>query len=316
VIAEPSEQDKPIQKRTPWIKRGLVSAGVLGAIVVVFSMVNGSHFLRAERSIAFSRLRTALVERGTLVRDIKVEGRIVATSFPSLFSPAKGKTTLHVKAGQEVEKGQVLAVIDSPELMIRLKQEESTREALAAGLDRVRIEQKTALMTHDRQNKLARLRLDAAQRAFKRARQSRDQGLINAMEYEAAQDAVLIAELELENGLATALLDQDRYDFEIRNQEALIIRQDLVLEDKSRQVKDLAVVSPVAGLVGNVEVDQSDWIDISQPLMTVIDLSAFEVEIQIPEAYADDVTAQVRAEIHYMGRKYSGMVLVVFPPIP
>lgn len=315
MIDDTSRQDRLIARKKPWVKWAWIALSVLAAIALLYGVIQRFPLLRAEPSVAYARLRTAVVERGVLVRDVKVEGRIVASSFPTLFSPAQGIASVHVKPGAPVTLGQVLVTVDSPELMIEMQQEESTRDALAAELSRLRIERKTALMEHKRNNELKRLRLDAAQRAFRRAQQSRDQGLINATEYEAAQDAVRIAEMELDNGLAKAALDQERYDFEIRNQEALARRQDLVLEDKTRRVDELTILSPVDGLVGNVEVDQSDWIRAGQPLMTVIDLSSFEVEIEIPETYADEVTAGVQAEIHYMGRKYSGTVSHVAPEV-
>ena len=38
-----------------------------------------------------------------------------------------------------------------------------------------------------------------------------------------------------------------------------------------------------------------------QPLVTVVDLSAFEVEVFVPETYADEATPPVEAVIQYEG---------------
>ena len=50
--------------------------------------------------------------------------------------------------------------------------------------------------------------------------------------------------------------------------------------------------------------------------MTVIDLSAFEIEIDIPENYADDISIGAEAEINYEGRVYSGRVSSVSQKLP
>ena len=48
-------------------------------------------------------------------------------------------------------------------------------------------------------------------------------------------------------------------------------------------------IEPVAGVIGSLSVDPRDIVIRNQELMTVIDLSAFEIEISIPETFADDI---------------------------
>jgi HlyD family secretion protein len=49
--------------------------------------------------------------------------------------------------------------------------------------------------------------------------------------------------------------------------------------------------------------------------MTVIDLSAFEIEIDIPENYADNISIGAETEITYEGRIYGGQVSSVSPEV-
>ena len=77
-------------------------------------------------SVSEERLRIATVTRGNLVRDVSVQGRVIAAVSPTLYAPADGTITLAVDAGAAVEAGQVLATISSPALANELKQAEST----------------------------------------------------------------------------------------------------------------------------------------------------------------------------------------------
>ena len=72
-------------------------------------------------TVPMERLRIAQVTRGDLIRDVSVQGRVVAAVSPTLYAPAAGSITLEVEAGAAVDKGQVLAVIESPELANELK---------------------------------------------------------------------------------------------------------------------------------------------------------------------------------------------------
>ena len=82
-----------------------------------------------------------------------------------------------------------------------------------------------------------------------------------------------------------------------------------------RQVDGLTVAAPFDGMVANVAVQDRDAVAPSRPSLTVVNLSAFEVEFDVPENYASEVTPGTRAEILYEGRTYPGKVTAVSPEI-
>ncbi|PYQ49846.1 MAG: hypothetical protein DMF78_17220 [Acidobacteria bacterium] len=51
------------------------------------------------------------------------------------------------------------------------------------------------------------------------------------------------------------------------------------------------------------------------PILTVVDLSAFEVEFDLPENYAVDVGPGTRAEVLFEGKTHPGRVTAVSPEI-
>ena len=89
----------------------------------------------------------------------------------------------------------------------------------------------------------------------------------------------------------------------------------MILEEARRRVRELDVLAPVDGVVGSISVNPKDCVTPNQQLMTVIDLSAFEIEIDIPENYADDISIGAEAEITYEGRIYGGRVSSVSPEV-
>ncbi|MEG1056302.1 MAG: biotin/lipoyl-binding protein, partial [Janthinobacterium sp.] len=100
-------------------KRALLLAGaviVIGGAVAVFAGWRNS-----EHSVNASRLRIADVTRGTLIRDAAVNGRVVAAISPTLYSTTVATVTLKAKAGDTVKKGDILAVLESPDLSDALK---------------------------------------------------------------------------------------------------------------------------------------------------------------------------------------------------
>ena len=82
-----------------------------------------------------------------------------------------------------------------------------------------------------------------------------------------------------------------------------------------RQVDELTIKSPVDGVVGTVNVDPKDVVAANQSLLTVIDLSAYEIQISIPESYGDEIAVGIEAEITYENQQYAGMVAAVAPEV-
>ena len=112
-------------------------------VVVILLWTTLSTWMGADASVSADRIRTAQVQRGDLLRDVNVQGRIVAAVSPTLYSPANGTVTLQVQPGNPVETGQVLAVLDSPEVQSEFEQQSSALAGIQAELDRQKIQART-----------------------------------------------------------------------------------------------------------------------------------------------------------------------------
>lgn len=315
-IQDTSGQDRAIEHKG--ISRPTVLA--LGTLVVVLAAIflfysKFERWFRAEASFERGRLRTALVERGTLVRDLSVEGRIVASSYPTLYSPAQGTISLLIKAGEPVTARQVLARITSPEIDNERRQEESNLAALEAELSSEEVTARSTNLTNKQDVELKGLRKEAARREAERAELSFNEGISDERELEQRRDEAAIAELEHRHAEQFAELEIERFEHKLVNKRNQLQRQQLVLEDVERRMGELEITSPVDGVVGSLSVDPRDIVIRNQELLTVIDLSAFHIEISIPETYADDVLPGVAAEILHEGTTYTGMVSSVAPEV-
>lgn len=316
-IRDTSGQDRVVSKQPQKGGSKALWVAIVGLVAVVgwFVVPSIMKISSSDRSVDKNRIRLAQVVRGNLIRDLAVEGRIVATSYPTLFSPAEGNITLEVKAGETVSKGQILAVLSSPELNNKLKQESSEIEAIESQVSRARIESKTAKLKNEQEVALKELRLAAAKRDLQRAEITFKEGLITDIDYQKAKDQVRIAELEFANAKDNTQLSQEINEFEISQKEAELNRQKLVHADLQRKVEGLTIRSPVSGMIGTVSVNPNDLVNLNQKVMTVIDLSAFEIEISIPESYSDEINPGVSTEITYENNKYTGVVSAIAPEV-
>ena len=70
-----------------------------------------------------------------------------------------------------------------------------------------------------------------------------------------------------------------------------------------RQVDALTLRAPFDGQVGQVQVAQRANVAQNAPVLSVVDLSEFEVEIRIPESFARDLGIGMPAQIRSSRRR-------------
>src|SRR5258705_7567164 len=120
-------QDRVIEPAGAWKRHRALLTGILAVVLGLGVLL--AYLLRysgAGASVDRSRLSIAAVERGSFVRDIAADGQVVAAVSPTLYANALGTVALKVHAGDTVSKGQVLAIVDSPDLTAKMSQEEAT----------------------------------------------------------------------------------------------------------------------------------------------------------------------------------------------
>jgi HlyD family secretion protein len=315
-ITDTSAQDTVLEHKKNYKFIWLVAlfAFVLLCLYLLFAS-SYSRWSNAESSVSLQSVRLANVTQGDFVRDLSIQGRVVAAISPRLYSPAQGTITFEVDAGDSVIKGQVLARVDSPELTNQLKQERSGLQRGEMELDRQRIQAKKQALENKKSADLAKVALTAAAREKRRADNAYSTKAISQIDYEKAQDDLQNAQLVYHHALKDAELDQESLDFELQTQQLLIDRQALQVEETSRQVTQLVMLSPVDGIVGNLAVEQKNQVSKNQPILSVVDLSEFELEVDIPESYADDLAIGMDAEVVLNGQAHGATLVTISPEI-
>ncbi len=315
-IRDTAAQDR-VMTAPPWWRRhrsALIAVAAV-ALVLAVSLPTLSRMLRAETAISASRLRFDTVHRGLLVRDVQVPGRVVAAVSPSLYASAAGRITLRVTAGAVVKEGDLLAVIDSPELQSLLQQANSLLQTLEIDVRRQRIDNRKQALATRRLIDEAEVAFDAAKREMARAEKSWAIRAISEVDYQRAKDELKKAELAFQHASGDAALERESLAFEQETRELALEQQRLRATEVARLVDGLEVRAPVDGMVGSIAVADRTAVAQNQPLMTVVDLARLEIEVQIPETMADDLGLGMAAEIRIGNEKHAGELASIAPEI-
>ncbi|MFT4810406.1 MAG: HlyD family secretion protein [Paraglaciecola sp.] len=315
-ITDTSAQDTVINPKKS--VNTYVLGGVLFLALILMLALLYPYFSRWSESsmtVSADRIRIGTVKRGDFVRDLSIQGRVVAAISPKLYSPAQGTITFIVDAGDSVLKGQILATIDSPELSNQLKQEQSSLQRLQFELARQKIQSKKQVLENQKSSDLANVALTAADREKRRADQAYQSHSISQIDFEKAQDDLENAKLVYKHSVKDAKLNIESLEFEVQTKQLQVDRQALEVNELSRQETDLTLLSPVNGIVGNLAVEQKNQVGKNQGIMSVVDLTEFELDVDIPESYADDLAIGMVAEVNLNGQTHQATLVTISPEI-
>jgi HlyD family secretion protein len=311
MIREPLATDLALRPQAVHRRRWVLgSLAVLGAAGAAWW-----GWMRLDVSVDAQALRIAEVRRGDLVRDAQVTGRAVAAVSPTLHAPAAGTVTLAVQAGDEVRVGQVLARVDSPALAAERAREQATLLQLEADQGRLRIGADKQRLAAERDADEARLALQAATRDEQRIREACAQGVVPQVDCLRAQDAVQAARIRNAHAARQAALEQDSAGFERQSLAQRMLSQRVVVAELERRLAALQVRSPVDGRVGSIAVADRAAVDTALPLITVVDLTRLEVELQVPESSAAALSVGLTVELQFGATRAIGVVAAIVPEV-
>jgi HlyD family secretion protein len=317
LIRDTSDQDIKLA-RAPrnWHKNPRLWAAFIGlAILVSLAFPTIKKLQGAALSVPLEKVRLGTVTRADLIRDVSAQGKIIASVKPVLFSPSPGRVSLKVRAGDNVQKGSLIAQIFSPELVSQHQQENSQLESLRSEVRRQEIQTRTERLALQQSLDLAEVTSVAASREMRRADTAHEKGIVSVQDHEKAADDLHRAQLEHQHLEDANILRIERLDLELEIRNHDLSRQQFLVDELVRKVQELSITSPVTGVVGNIEVNEMDFVSQYQVLLSVVDLSFYEVEVEVPESHADDLALGIDAEIKLGTETFAGTLTSISPEV-
>jgi HlyD family secretion protein len=315
-IRDTSAQDFPVGVR----KRSRVPAvvaiiAIVGVAWLAYAWPSLQRAVSGNASISARRITVAVVERGAFVRDVAAEGKVVAAVSPTLYAPTAGAISLRVHPGDTVKRGQILAIIESPELTAKLAQEQSNADTMRGDVSRAEVDarQQRAALEKSRDN--AQIDYTTAENDLERQQRAFSAGAVAGMQVDHAKDTLEKARIELSHARADIRLKDDSLTLDVAAKRLAVKRQSLLIADLQRQKAELNLRSPVDGQVGQLFVAERASVARDAPLASVVDLTTLEVEIQVAESFARELAVGMPGEISGNGQSWTGRISAISPEV-
>jgi membrane fusion protein (multidrug efflux system) len=225
---------------------------------------------------ALTRVETVEPKLLESMRALVLPGSIQPMAETVLYPRADGYIeSFEVDIGDKVEEGQLVAVIETPEL--------------------------------DQQLDQARAQLAAAQANALQARASRDYSLTTLDRYKRLRPAGVASQQEVDQRESEATVNQST----VAAAEAAVEVQRAELRRLARLKSFTRVTAPFAGLITQRNIDRGALVSAgnASPLFRLISTDPVRVMLQVPQDVAPSVRAGVPASVsvrEFAGRKFEG----------
>ena len=239
-------------------------------------------------------LKTEPAAKGEIEDTIATTGRVlVAPNAQAIVGAKSDGRAVRVLAepGQRVGAGQVVAVIDSPQVA-------ELRGQLNEARSKLRLAEQNRARTARIENRAAVIqsknRMDLADATLKRKRRLAELGVAAGREVAEAETEYknAKAEYDYQSNIQITRAQQEAAS-EVEQAQAAVVRLTQSLEalgaSASGQSGTVNITAPISGTVVDRHVSVGEAVNQGKELMTIMNLSSVIVEAQLPESQANRV---------------------------
>lgn len=270
-LMEPGTSEKK-KKRKKWSrKRKIITASVVAVIAVLFLLLNSNSGGKDVQAY----VATAPLVRGDITEQLTVNGPVEGTDSVDVVSNLHAEITeMPVKEGDEVKKGQILALLDRTDIQKEVDIAQNAYDLAVANYKEQQIlaENGYAKALQDLQD---------ARDHYNRSAVLFQSGGVSQVDLDSAKKAVEECERQLrtynlKDGKPVA---DDSYELQIKNAE-------FELDRKKTNLEDTEIKSPIDGTVVRVNTKVGRFADTTEddtPIFIIENLENLEMKIKISE---------------------------------
>lgn len=259
-------------------------------------------------------IKTEKVKRGSVEDKISASGTLKSYNELRVSAKSGGRiSSLRVKEGDVVYRGQLLARLDADELAAQLQQAKAglaqsvaRLEQLKAGSREQEIKQAEAGLSS------ANASLDEAVKNYERVDSLFKQNYATQQQLDAALSQKKMLESQVRQMQENVNLIKNRTTkYDIRVAQSSVAQSKAQVRLVQAQLRSMNIYAPIAGLVTQVFVKEGEVIPPGAPVAAVADMNALYVETNVDEADIGKVHSGKEASVKleaYEEKSFTGTV--------
>ncbi|MBY0087613.1 efflux RND transporter periplasmic adaptor subunit [Brevibacillus sp. M2.1A] len=262
---------------------------------------------------AATPVQVETVALGTVVSDSGLTAKLAPSEEVQVSPKMGGKiSSLPVKLGQYVTKGQVLFKLDEKDLVNGVKQAEAAYNVSKASLNQAGSSSDQGLVQAKNSLKQAETALQDAKVNQQRMQQLFSQGAISAQQMEQANSQLTTAQTSYDN--AQQALQSAGQKTSVQVSEASVQQAQVSLQNAREQLANATVTSPINGYISSVNGAVGQMAG-QQPVVVVVNTNPLLVKANLSEADITKVKVgtTVKVNVQSSGKTIDAKVTAMSP---
>ncbi|HEX2954193.1 MAG TPA: efflux RND transporter periplasmic adaptor subunit [Bacillota bacterium] len=292
---------------------------IITCVVIFIILVIG---YRANRQYLthYPRVQAAMAERGDLIEDIEVSGKILGEDVRDIYADINGKIDrVYVDEGDYVKVGQPIMSFDANDIRLQLAQCQAEIIRLTQEDERLR-EQGVTPEIIAAEGKIAqeKIVLGQAERDYQRKQSLYKDDVISKNELDRSEDDYQAAKQRFDQAqkeLQLAKANKISRSLETNQANLKVLR--LQEQYLRKAIRDLTVLSPISGRISEIFPKAGERTRPEDRLGQVIDEKNIKVEAEVPAEDAPKVRNGDPAEVSFgtIADPYKAIVTEQLPPV-
>ncbi|WP_429841921.1 efflux RND transporter periplasmic adaptor subunit [Brevibacillus sp. FIR094] len=262
---------------------------------------------------ATTPVQVETVATGTVVSDSGLTAKLAPSEEVQVSPKMGGKiSSLPVKLGQYVTKGQVLFTLDEKDLVNSVKQAEAAYNVSKASLNQAGSSSDQGLVQAKNSLKQAETALQDAKVNQQRMQQLFSQGAISAQQMEQANSQLTTAQTSYDN--AQQGVQSAGQKTSVQVSEASVQQAQVSLQNAREQLANATVTSPINGYISSVNGAVGQMAG-QQPVVVVVNTNPLLVKANLSEADITKVKVgtTVKVNVQSTGKTIDAKVTAMSP---
>jgi len=308
---------RDIQKPA-WWKRSKVLAVIAGLALFFAFYMFSNKFTSADMQVNADHLMYSKVQQGPLTISVSGNGTLVPENIQWLAARVSGRVEkVVIKAGTQVAKGDVIALLSNPELEQRAEETrwdyeafQAQSEALNAELSSSLLQQKAQLLHAQFAYESANLQLTAETQLIENKT-----GVVSEINFKKTQMNVsqLKRTWEIQQQLSTKF--SLTMKAKVKAKDAELNKLSKVLQRAEYRVASLSITAPMDGIVQESDLQPGQQIAVGGLVAKIADPKSLFAEIQLSELNIGEVALGQTAVIDTRNGKVAGEVIRIDPNV-
>jgi multidrug resistance efflux pump len=311
--------DKQRQTHKPIWWRNTKVLGAIALLAFAFAFYTISHkFTSADLQVNGEHLLYAKVEQGPMVVSVSGNGILVPEKIQWLAARVAGRVdSVIVKAGTQVQQGDIIAVLSNPELQQQAEESRWEYEAMLAQNEAQIVELESNLLQQQAQVLQAQFAFESANLQLEAETQliKNKTGIVSKINFKKTQ--MKVSQLQ-----KTWLIQQQLHEkfslnmaAKIKATNAQLNKLSKILQRGEERISSLRIRAPMHGIVQESDLQPGQQILVGGLVAKIADPKSLFAEIQLSELNISEVALGQTAVIDTRNGLVSGEVIRIDPNV-